>query len=122
LFTPKQRQKYLKDGRWYFFGKRVLLERAGFSQPLSDICYNFLSSYTHPTSSSHLQTSQADYETSDKITDTMLKALFISAGLYLYNYSILFDEINRLLNEKDNAFMLSWCELGRELMKQGDPT
>lgn len=121
LFTPKQRQKYLKDGKWYFLGKRALLEKAGFSQALSNNCYNFFSSYTHPTSSSHLQTSQADYETSNEITDTMLKALFISSGLYLYNYSMVFDEINKLLNEKDNAFMLSWCELGKELMKQRNP-
>lgn len=117
LFTPKQARKYLKDGKWCFSSKRELLENAGFSKALSNNCYNFFSSYTHPTSSSHLQTSKADYKTSSGITNTMLKPLFICSGLYLYNYSMVFQEINNLLNEKDKAFVVSWCELGRELMK-----
>jgi hypothetical protein len=117
LFTSKQKGKYLKDGTWYFSSKRELLEKAGFSKALSNNCYNFFSSYTHPTSGSHLQTSQADYETSSGAMDTMLTPLFICSGLYLRGYSTVFPDIFALLNEKDKAFVASWCMLGRELMK-----
>ena len=116
-FTQKQQKKYLKEGKWYFSGKRHLLEMSGFSKTLASNCYNFFSSYTHPTSSSILQTSQANYNDSNQITDAMTKALFIASGLYLYNYSEIFEEINELHNVKDKEFIFSWCELGRELMK-----
>lgn len=117
LFTKKQKQRYLKDGTWCFLSKRELLAKAGFSKNLSNNCYNFFSSYTHPTSSSHIQTSQADYETSNTIMDTMLKPLFICSGLYLLHYSEMFQDICKLLNEKDNDFIDSWRKLGNELMK-----
>lgn len=51
------------------------------------------------------------------LMDTMLKPLFICSGLYLHNYSVVFQAISKLLNEKDKDFVGSWCELGSELMK-----
>ncbi len=116
-FTPKQQNKYLEEGKWYFCGKKKLLELSGFSKTLATNCYNYFSSYAHPTSSSLLQTSQADYNNSKQITDAMLKALFIATGLYLNCYSKIFQEISGLYNEKDRDLILSWCELGNELMK-----
>lgn len=113
--TGKHKAKYRKDGLWYFCGKRKLLEKAGFSQAGSDNYYNFFSSYTHPTSAGHLQTSQADYPTSKANLNTMLKPLFICSALYLYNYWILFEEISNVLNEEDRAFVTSWRELGSKL-------
>lgn len=115
LFTQKQKGKYRKDGLWYFCGKRELLEKAGFSQALSDNCYNFFSSYTHPTSTGHLQTSQADYPTSKSNMNAMLTPLFICSALYLHNYWILFEEISNVLNEEDRVFVTSWRELGSKL-------
>jgi hypothetical protein len=112
-----QQKRYLKKGKWYFIGKRELLNLSGFSEPLSADCYNFFSSYTHPTSSSHLQTSQASYEGSSQIKDSMLKSLFISSGLFLNNYATEFKELADVMNDKDKEFILSWCELGGELMK-----
>lgn len=116
-FSPKQQKKFLEEGKWYFSGKRYLLELSGFSKALALNCYNFFSSYTHATSSSLLQTSQADFNVSNQITDSMTKALFIATGLYLHNYSATFQEISELYNDKDKEFILTWCELGRELMK-----
>jgi hypothetical protein len=99
-------------------GKRELLEKSGFSKRLSNNCYNYLSSYTHPTSSSHLQTSQADFNASNRILNSMLKPLYICTGLYLQNYSLMFQEIESLLNEKDQEFIGTWCEVGAELLKE----
>lgn len=118
LFTKKQKVRYAKEGTWCFLSKRKLLEKAGFSKPLSNNCYNFFSSYAHPTSSGHLQTAQADFETSNRILNTMLKPLFICSGLYLHNYSLMFQEIDKLFNEKDQEFIKTWCEFGAELMKE----
>jgi hypothetical protein len=115
--TKDQQKRFLKDGKWYFCAKRKLLELSGFSNVLASNCYNFFSSYVHPTSSSLLQTSQANYYDSQQITDVMLKALFIATGLYLDNYSNIFQEIRELYNEKDRDLILSWCELGKEMMK-----
>ena len=117
LFSRNQKKKYEEKGKWCFLSKQELLERAGFSKPLSNNCYNFFSSYTHPTSSSHLQTAQSDFETSNMILNTMLKPLFICSGLYLHNYSLMFQEVENLLNEKDQDFIGTWCEVGSELMK-----
>ena len=117
LLSKKQQNIYLKDGKWYFCGKRKLLELAGFSNALASNCYNFISSYSHPTSSSLLQTSQASYDDSKQITDAMLKALFIATGLFLCCYSSIFKEIGELYNDKDKDLILTWCELGKELMK-----
>jgi len=117
LFTHKQKQKYLKEGTWCFRSKRELLERAGFSKGLSNNCYNYFSSYAHPTSGGHLQTSQADFDTSTEILNTMLNALFICSGLYLHNYSLVFSEIRQLFTQQDEDFVLSWCKLGSEVMK-----
>ncbi len=116
-FSSKQKKRYEEEGKWCFVSKRELLERAGFSKPLSKNCYNYFSSYAHPTSSSLLQTSQSDFKTSNWILNTMLNALFICTGLYLYNYSLMFQEIEKLLNEKDQEFIGTWCEVGPELMK-----
>jgi hypothetical protein len=116
-FTQRQQKQFLEEGKWYFSGKRQLLELSGFSKELALNCYNFFSSYTHPTSSSILQTSQADFNESNQITDSMTNALFIATGLYLYNYSETFDEIKKLYNDKDKEFMLTWCEFGKELLK-----
>lgn len=116
-FNTKEKERYEKKGKWCFLSKRELLERAGFSKPLANNCYNYLSSYTHPTSSSHLQTAQANFETSNRILNSMLKFLFICSGLYLHNYSLMFQEIEKLLNEKDQEFIGTWCEVGAELMK-----
>jgi hypothetical protein len=116
-FSPKQQKKFLEEGKWYFSGKRHLLELSGFSKALALNCYNFFSSYTHATSGSLLQTSQADFNVSNQITDSMSKALFIATGLYLHNYSATFQEINELYNDKDKEFILTWCKLGRELMQ-----
>ena len=123
LFTKEQQDKYRKVGSWCFCGKRELarrelLEKAGFSQALSDNCYNFFSSYTHPTSTGHLQTSQADYQTSKANMNTMLKPLFICSALYLHNYWILFQEILNVPNEEDRVFVTSWRELGRKLWNE----
>ena len=115
--TEKQQKQYLKDGKWYFCGKRKLLELSGFSKALASNCYNFFSTYAHPTSSSILQTSQATYDDSKQITDSMVKALFIATGLYLHAYSTKFKEVKELYNEKDKDLIFSWCELGEELMK-----
>jgi hypothetical protein len=115
LFTEKQKRKYCKDGTWHLLSKRELLQQAGF--PLSNNCYIFFSSYTHPSSIGHLQTSQADYETSKAIMDTMLELLFICSGLYLHNYWILFGEILTIANEEDKALVTSWADLGNTLMK-----
>lgn len=115
--TKKQKDKYRSEGAWCFSSKRTLLESAGFSKPLANNCYNFFSSYAHPTSGSHLQTAQADFETSNGILLSMLKPLFICTGLYLHNYSLMFKEVTGLLNEKDREFVGTWCEFGSELMK-----
>ena len=120
LFTTKQRNKYREVGSWRFCpgGRRKLLEKAGFSRALSGNCYNFLSSYTHPTSPGHLQTSQADYETSKAIMKDMLTPLFICSALYLHNYWILFQEILSVVNEEDRVFVTSWCDLGSRLWNE----
>jgi len=47
----------------------------------------------------------------------MTEALFIATGLYLHNYSSIFQEINELYNDKDKEFVFTWCECGRKLMK-----
>lgn len=116
-FTSKQKKKFESSGKWHFHYKNVLIEKAGFSPALANNCYNFFSSYAHSCSSSQLQTSQADFDASTKIADTVLNGLFISAGLYLKNYSILFDEVKKILNDKDKEFIHTWCELGKELMR-----
>jgi len=116
-FTPKQSQKYVKDGTWCFSSKRDLLEKAGFSAALASNCYSFFSSYTHPSSTGHLQTSQAGFEASSILMDGMLKPLFICSGLYLHSYSLLFQEISGRMNERDKDLVGSWCELGRKLMQ-----
>jgi hypothetical protein len=118
LLTPKQQRKYSKDGAWCFLSKRELLENSGFNRALSINYYNVLSSYTHPSFGSHLQTSQADFNASDTLMDTMLKALFICSGLYLRAYCLVFQGLVKLLTENDKDFVNSWCELGSELMKQ----
>ena len=115
--TDKQQKQYLKSGKWYFEAKRELLWLSGFSELLASNCYNYFSSYTHPTSGSHLQTSQASYEDSVEIQKAMLKSLFISAGLYVHNYSHEFPEVRKKINKKDKEFIESWCMLGNELMK-----
>jgi hypothetical protein len=111
-FTPKQKKRCEKYGEWYFCGIAALLQKAGFSEAFSDNFYNFFSSYAHPTSAGHLQTSQADYETSKDLMNAMLKPLFICSALYLHNYWILFQEILSGANEKDRVFVTSWCNLG----------
>ncbi len=116
-FSLNQKKEYTKKGQWYFLAKKDLIELAGFSSALANNCYNFFCSYSHPCSSGHLQTSQADFETSNRLADTVLNNLFISAGLYLNNYSSMFDEVKGVINEKDKEFILTWCELGTELMK-----
>jgi hypothetical protein len=115
--TTKQQKTYLKDGKWYFKAKSELLSIAGFSESLASNCYNYFSSYTHPSSGSHLQTSQATYEDSVKIQKSMLKLLFISAGLYVYNYSKEFSDVSEQMNKEDKEFIESWRILGHELMK-----
>lgn len=115
--TDNQQRKYLKYGKWYFEAKRELLCLSGFSESLASNCYNYFSSYTHPSSGSHLQTSQASYEDAVGIQKAMLKSLFISAGLYMHNYSHEFIEVRKEINEKDKEFVESWCTLGHELMK-----
>jgi hypothetical protein len=114
-FNEKQKQRYQKDGKWYFCGIAALLQKAGFSRAVSDICYNFFSSYTHPSSPGHLQTSQAGYETSKAIMNAMLRPLFICSALYLHNYWILFPEILSGVNKQDRLFVTSWCDLGSRL-------
>ena len=86
-----------------------------FFRGISDNFYNFFSSYAHPTSAGHLQTSQADYETSKAIMNAMLTPLFICSALYLHNYWILFQEILSGVNEEDRVFVTSWCDLGSKL-------
>lgn len=117
LFTNKQQKRYLEDGKWYFVGNRHLLELSGFSKALALNCYNFFSSYTHPTSASIMQTSQADYTISRQITDSMTKAIFSATGLYLYNYSDVFKEVCKIFNDKDKDLIQTWCEIPKELMK-----
>ena len=112
LLTEKQKKEYQRVGKWHYCGKPALLEKAGFSRALSDNCYNFFSSYAHPTSAGHLQTSQADYETSKANMNAMLTPLFICSALYLHNYWILFQEILSGVNEEDRVFVTSWCDLG----------
>jgi len=116
-FTPKQKKRCEKYGEWYSCGIAALLQKAGFSEAFSDNFYNFFSSYAHPTSAGHLQTSQADYETSKDLMNAMLKPLFICSGLYLYNYWILLGDILTIVNEEDKAVVTSWAELGNTLMK-----
>ena len=118
LLTKKQKVKYRNEGTWCFLSMRELLDRAGFSKPLSNNCYNFFSSYTHPTSSAQIQTAQADFETSNEILRTMLKPLFICTALYLQDYSLMFKDVDNLLIEKDREFVGTWCEFGAELMKE----
>jgi hypothetical protein len=117
--TSNQQRKYLKDGVWCSLSKRDLLENSGFNKALSNNYYNVLSSYTHPSFGSHLQTSQADFRASNTFMDTMLMALFICSGLYLRAYCLVFHRLGKLLTDKDREFVNSWCELGNELMKQG---
>jgi Family of unknown function (DUF5677) len=116
--TPKQQKRYTKDGKWYFVPKKKLLHLAGFSELLAKNFYNYFSTYTHPSSASHFQTSQANFEDSQNLQKTMLKALFISAGLYIDNYTKEFPEILKDFTKEDKEFILSWCEFGHELMKQ----
>jgi len=118
LLTEKQKKEYQRVGKWHYCGKPALLEKAGFSRALSDNCYNFFSSYAHPTSAGHLQTSQADYETSKANMNAMLTPLFICSALYLHNYWILFQEILSVVNEEDRVFVTSWCDLGSRLWNE----
>jgi len=111
-FSEKQKKEYQKHGKWYFCGIPVLLQKAGFSQAFSDNFYNFFSSYVHPASAGHLQTSQADYLTSKALMNATLKPLFICSALYLHNYWILFQEILSGVNEEDRRFVTPWCDLG----------
>lgn len=117
-FTPKQKKRCEKNGEWYFCGIAALLQKAGFSEAFSDNFYNFFSSYAHPTSAGHLQTSQADYETSKANMNAMLTPLFICSALYLHNYWILFQEILSGVNEKDRVFVTSWCDLGSRVWNE----
>jgi hypothetical protein len=117
-FNEKQKQRYQKDGKWYFCGIAALLQKAGVSQEFSDNFYNFFSSYTHPSSPGHLQTSQADYETSKALMNAMLKPLFICSALYLHNYWVLFQEILSGVNEEDRLFVTSWRDLGSRLWNE----
>ncbi len=115
--TDNQQKQYLKYGKWYFEAKWELLCLSGFSEPLALRCYNYLSSYAHSSSGSHLQTSQASYEDAAGIQKTILKFLFLSAGLYIQNYSNEFPEVRKETNKDDKEFIESWCQLGPELMK-----
>jgi hypothetical protein len=115
--TDNQQKQYLKYGKWYFEAKHELLCLSGFSESLAFNCYNYFSSYTHPSSGSHLQTSQASYEDAVGIQKAVLKSLFISAGLYIHNYSLEFPEVRKEINKEDKEFIESWCWLGHELMK-----
>ncbi len=117
LLTKDQQEQYQRFGKWHYCRRRALLEKAGFSQALSGNFYNFFSSYAHPTSAGHLQTSQADYETSKAAMNAMLTPLFICSALYLHNYWILFGDILTIVNEEDRAFVTSWADLGNTLMK-----
>ena len=94
-----------------------MLQFSGFSETFAGNIYNYFSSYAHPTSASHLQTSQADYEGAMMLQKSMLKALFISSGLYLKNYSEEFPQLLGNFTDEDNDFILSWCEFGKELQK-----
>jgi hypothetical protein len=113
--TDKQQKNYLKNGKWYYYAKSKLLELSGFSNTNATNCYNYFSSYTHPTSASHFQTSQAPFKDAEGIKDTMLNILFISAGLYLYSYEKEFSEISEIINKKDKEFIISWCDFGKGL-------
>ncbi len=113
--TSNQQNQFLKTGKWFFDSKAKLLNLSGFSASLANNCYNYFSSFSHPTSSSHLQTSQATYNDSMKIQEIMLKSLFISAGLYMQNYSKEFSEVLSVLKDNDKEFLSSWSELGSML-------
>lgn len=115
-FTDKQQVRFLDDGKWYFMGVNKLLELSGFSRNLSINCYNYFSMYAHARSSSIMQTSQATFNDSKQITDSMTNALFIATGLYLFNFNEIFNEINLFENTKDQDFVLSWCKLGKDLL------
>lgn len=113
--TPNQQNQFSKRGKWLFVSKADLLHYSGFSNSLASNCYNYFSSYTHPTLSSNLQTSQANYDEQMKSQGIMLNALFISAGLYLLNQSKEYNEISVVFKDKDNEFISSWSELGSKL-------
>ena len=107
----KQKNNYLKYGTWCIPSKRKLLELSGFPLVLSQNLYNHFSSYTHPTSSSQLTTSQADFQMSNSILNTMLNTIFICSGFYLHHYSILFEDIKRLMTQNEISLIESWCKL-----------
>lgn len=115
--SPKKKKQFVTRGKWFFLSKKQLLTLSGFSETLADNFYNYLSSYTHPTSASHLQTSQASYKDSMNMQGIIMKALFISSGLYLHNYSLEFPLITNNFQNEDVDFIQSWCEFGNKLMK-----
>ena len=109
--SQKQKKNYLKYGTWCIPSKRELLETSGFPSVHSQNLYNHFSSYTHPTSSSQLTTSQADFEMSNRTLNTMLNTIFICSGFYLHHYSILFEDIKKLMTGNEINLIESWCEL-----------
>jgi hypothetical protein len=116
-FNPKQQIEYKKSGKWYFVSKATMLEKSGFTKKFSKSCYSYFSLFTHPTSAGHLQTSQWSYEVSRKTQDMMLKALFMASGLYLKNYSEMFQEVGQSFSSEDKEFIVSWCDLAHILME-----
>jgi len=110
LLTPKQKKRYLKTGAWCP-GKAELLKISGFPETLSNNLYNYFSSHTHPSSTSQLQTSQADFDRSNRTLDYMLNTLFICSGFYLHHYLNTFEDIGKLMNEKDIDLIESWRDL-----------
>ncbi len=114
--SKKQKEKYKKYGKWHDLSYKGLLSKTGFSDVFANNIYNYLSSYSHPTSTRLLQTSQLDYATAANMQKIMINALFIASALYLHKYKRLFKEIESILSDKDKVFIDSWCELGEKIL------
>ena len=117
-FTEPQKRAYVAFGRWHYHSKSELLSLAGFSRAFADTIYSHLSSYSHTSSLSQLQTKQASYEIAEKITSTTLKVIFMIAGLYLSGYLELWPQLAAGIGENDREFYLSWCELAAEFSER----
>ncbi len=89
----KDKEKFENYGKWNLLGQSKLLSIAGFGDNFAKNIYNYFSSHTHSTSVGLLQTGLVNKENNFAINESITKPLFMSAGLYLWHYRNLIEEL-----------------------------
>lgn len=110
--TVKQQEKYDSKGTWHYHSNADLISRCGFSKNFAHIFYTHLCSFSHVSSTSQLQTSQADFATAQELSSVSVKPLFMTAGFYLRSFVKLFPSVAAKHTDKDKRFYSDWCRLG----------